>query len=122
MQAAPLRDKSTIAIPDHEILSFVGAGSYGDVWLARNSLGRFRAVKVVDRSRFQSSKPFDRELQGIQKIEPISRSHDGVIAILHVGTRPSEGYFYYVMEAADDLELGQLINPGAYRQIGRAHV
>ena len=34
--------------------------------------------------------------------EPISRAHDGFVDILHVGRSVAGGFFYYVMELADD--------------------
>src|SRR6266436_2536929 len=89
----------TPSIPDHELLRRIGEGSYGEVWLARNKLGTLRAVKVVYRRTFEDARPFERELRGIQKFEPISRSHDGLVDILQVGG--TEEYFYYVMELAD---------------------
>src|SRR5574342_183453 len=33
-------------IPDHQLLRCIGQGSYGEVWLGRNVLGEYRAVKV----------------------------------------------------------------------------
>src|SRR5437867_7592758 len=89
-----------ISVPDHELLRQIGAGSYGEVWLARNALGAYRAVKIVYRKSFEDSRPFEREFNGIQKFEPISRSHDGLVDILQVGRQ--DDYFYYVMELADD--------------------
>ncbi len=89
-----------LLIPDHELVSRIGCGSYGEVWLARNTLGTLRAVKVVYRHTFEDSRPFEREFKGIQKFEPISRSHEGLVDILQVGG--TEDYFYYVMELADD--------------------
>ena len=80
----------------------IGSGSYGDVWLARNVLGRFRAVKIIYRGRFADSRPFEREFEGIQRFEPISRSHPSQLHILHVGKNDAAGCFYYVMELADD--------------------
>src|SRR6266516_3714751 len=88
------------SIPDHELLRPIGQGSYGEVWLARNKLGTLRAVKIVYRRTFEDARPFEREFKGIQKFEPISRSHDGLVDILQVGG--TEEYFYYVMELADD--------------------
>jgi tetratricopeptide (TPR) repeat protein len=93
---------SAAAIPDHELLRCIGEGSYGEVWLARNILGEFRAVKIVYRSRFEHDRPFQREFEGMQKFEPISRSHPSQLAILHVGRNEQRGCFYYVMELADD--------------------
>ena len=36
------------------------------------------------------------------KFEPVSRSHEGFVDILQVGRNDETGYFYYVMELADD--------------------
>src|SRR6058998_3021329 len=89
-------------IPDHELLRCIGRGSYGEVWLARNVMGNYRAVKVVYRTTFDHDRPFEREFEGIQKFEPISRMHESQVDILHVGRNEKQGYFYYVMELADD--------------------
>lgn len=89
-------------IHDHELLTPIGRGAYGEVWLARNALGAGRAVKIVFRKDFDDNRPFEREFAGIQKFEPISRSHPGLVHILQVGRR--EDYFYYVMELADSAE------------------
>src|SRR5580765_3343640 len=59
-------------IIDHELLSRIGRGSYGEVWLARNVIGTYRAVKMVYRKSFEDERPFEREFAGIQKFEPIS--------------------------------------------------
>jgi WD40 repeat protein len=89
---------------DHEILKQIGSGSYGGVWLARSAAGQLRAVKVVWRSRFSSERPYEREFTGIRQFEPISRSHPGVVHVLHVGRDDAAGYFYYIMELADAVE------------------
>src|SRR5438093_7442117 len=93
------------AIPDHELLRPIGEGSYGEVWLARNKLGTLRAVKIVYRRTSEDARPFDREFRGIQKFEPISRSHEGLVDILQVGG--TDEYFYYVMELADSVSSKQ---------------
>jgi serine/threonine protein kinase/tetratricopeptide (TPR) repeat protein len=82
----------------------IGGGAYGEVWLARNVLGELRAVKIIHRSRFSDPRPFEREFEGIQRFEPISRSHPSQLAILHVGKNEAAGCFYYVMELADAVE------------------
>ena len=87
-------------IPDHQMIRRIGSGAYGEVWLAKNIMGACRAVKVVFRQSFDNDRPFEREFHGIEKFEPISRSHESQVNILHVGR--GEGYFYYVMELADD--------------------
>ncbi len=57
------------AIPDHTLLSVIGRGSYGEVWLARNVMGTLRAVKVVRRDAFDSDRPYLREFEGIRRCE-----------------------------------------------------
>jgi WD40 repeat protein len=99
-------------IPDHELIRCIGGGSYGEVWLARNVMGTYRAVKIVHRDRFRDQRPFEREYNGIQRFEPVSRSHESQVDILHVGRH--NGCFYYVMELADDQERGQEIDPERY--------
>src|SRR5207249_8563809 len=47
---------STPSIPDHELLRCIGGGSYGEVWLARNVLGDYRAVKVIYREDRKSTR------------------------------------------------------------------
>jgi len=89
-------------VPDHELIRRIGGGSYGDVWLARTMVGTWRAVKVVFRDRFTDARPYEREFNGIQKFEPLSRGNEAFIDILQIGRNDAEGYFYYVMELADD--------------------
>jgi len=101
-------------VPDHELFCRIGSGAYGEVWLARSVTGCYRAVKVVYRRSFSSDVPFEREFAGIQKFEAVSRSHNGLVDILHVGKNDVEEYFYYVMELADDASLSTNIEPGRY--------
>jgi serine/threonine protein kinase len=91
-------------ISDHELVRCIGRGSCGEVWLARCVLGALRAVKIVHRSRFRDARPYEREFCGILRVEPLSRVYEGLVDILHVGRHEPEGYFYYVMELADDAE------------------
>src|SRR3954464_11531447 len=112
--AAQLEDKKAFEIPDHDLIRSIGTGSYGLVWLARSLTGTLRAVKIVSRNSFSNERPFEREFAGIQKFEPISRTHPGLVNILHVGRNTAGGYFYYVMELADDVVTGPSINPETY--------
>src|SRR6266849_4976946 len=99
------------SVSDHELLRRIGGGSYGEVWLARSVMGTYRAVKIVYRATFKDERPFEREFAGIQKFEPISRSHEGLVDLLQVGRSEQEGYFYYVMELADDAGGSTLTRP-----------
>lgn len=103
-----------VEVPNHELLRCVGRGSYGEVWLARNQMGRFRAVKIIFKKLFSNPRPFEREFEGIKNFEPISRLHQGFLDILHVGMSPQGDYFFYIMELADDISSGAQINPDHY--------
>ncbi len=76
----------------------IASGSYGEVWLAHNALGVYRAVKIVRLSHFDHPRPFEREFAGIRAFEPVSRSHKSLVNLLQVGRDDRNGYFYYVME------------------------
>ena len=103
-----------LIIPDMKLLRRIGSGSYGEVWMARSITGALRAVKVVWREDFEQEKTFRREFEGIEQFEPISRGHPGLVNILHVGWNEERGFYYYVMELADDSELGPAIKPETY--------
>ncbi len=101
-------------IPDHTLLKRVGKGAYGEVWLARNAIGAYHAVKITRRAGFPAEEPYEREFHGIQKFMPISRSHQGFVHILHVGRDDEQRLFYCIMEAGDDKTAGQKIDPETY--------
>src|SRR5438876_5697086 len=102
------------SIPDYTLLRSVGRGAYGEVWLARSVTGVHRAVKIVRRASFNEDRPFDREFAGIQRFEPVSLGQDSQVGLLHVGRNDAAGFFYYVMELADDIETGEEIFPERY--------
>jgi WD40 repeat protein len=68
-------------------------------------MGEMRAVKVVSRGKFhEDAHAYEREFKGLRLYEPISRSHESLVQILHVGRDDAAGCFYYVMELADDAQ------------------
>ncbi len=89
-------------VPDFTLIRCIGRGSYGEVWLARNVTGVLRAVKIVRRAQFADARPYEREFAAIQRYEPVSRAAEGLVHVLHVGRNDEAGFFYYVMELADD--------------------
>src|SRR5438876_504280 len=102
-------------VPDYDLLSCIGNGAYGEVWLAKNVMGTYRAIKIVYRTTFNDDGPFERELNGIRRFETVSGTHPGLLNVLHVGRNDAAGYFYYVMEVADDEAFGQSIDPHKYK-------
>jgi serine/threonine protein kinase len=108
-------------VPDHELVRVIGGGSGGEVWLARNILGTYRAIKIVHEKAFEHRSAFEHEFNGVLKFEPLSRSHDGLMDILQVGRNDAAGYFYYVMELADDVKTGQVIVSEQYSPRTLAH-
>lgn len=89
-------------VPDHKLIRRVGHGAYGEVWMACSALGALRAVKVVYRDHFKDARPYEREFAGIRRFEPLSRANEGFVDILQVGRNDEQGWFYYIMELADD--------------------
>ncbi|MBE2285832.1 MAG: SUMF1/EgtB/PvdO family nonheme iron enzyme [Prosthecobacter sp.] len=102
-------------IRDHDTLRLIGRGAFGEVWLARSVTGVLRAVKVVWREDYDRPESFEREFEALKRFEPISRRHEGLVPILQVGRNEQEGFYYYVMELADDVERGRDIDPDTYK-------
>lgn len=109
------------AVQDHELIRVIGGGSSGKVWLARNVLGTYRAVKIVYARAFDQRRSFEREYEGVLKFEPVSRLHEGLMDILQVGRNDAAGYFYYIMELCDDVSTGPVIIPEQYSPRTLAH-
>lgn len=110
----PLLPQAALVIPDHALIRCIGRGAYGEVWLARDIIGTYHAVKIVHRASFKEAAPFDREFNGLKRFTPISRSHPGFVHILHVGRNDELGCLYYIMEVGDDETAGQTIDPDRY--------
>lgn len=102
--------------PDYELFDPpFGEGAYGRVWVAKNAIGQWQALKAVYLSKFDNNTdPFDREFNGISRYKPISDGHPGLLRVDFVsGKRP--GYFYYVMELGDALEPGWEREPSSFK-------
>jgi tetratricopeptide (TPR) repeat protein len=70
-----------------------------------------RALKIVRQDRHSSVESFEREFKGLQRFEPVSRTHDGLVDILAVGLLSDGAGFYYVMELADSISGGASDKP-----------
>jgi CHASE2 domain-containing sensor protein len=102
------------SIPDHNLVRCIGRGAYGEVWLVRDVIGRYHAAKIVKARNFPHPAPYEREFKGIEHFAPISRTHPGLMQILHVGRHDEAGYFFYIMELADDASGTPTVEPEGY--------
>jgi hypothetical protein len=115
--AKPSSSRALPDAPDYELFDPpFGQGAYGKVWLARNSIGQWQALKAVYLASFGAhSNPYEREFTGIKKYKPISHKHPGLLRVDFVSTKKREGYFYYVMELGDGIAPDWEQNPATYR-------
>ena len=93
----------------------IGEGAYGKVWLARNKAGQWRAVKVIYLAKFLGNPaPYERELAGVRKYQPISSRHPGLLQVDYV-SKDKNGSFHYAMELGDSLRAGWEQDPTLYQ-------
>ena len=92
-----MKYKTGDQIDSYRLLQECGSGSYGTVFLAENTVtGQKSALKIIpENNRFSQ-----RELRGIVQYMQIC-PHSGLMQIYHAGRCGDS--FYYVMDAADDL-------------------
>ncbi|MBN1960576.1 MAG: protein kinase [Deltaproteobacteria bacterium] len=95
----------------YELLTRIGSGGMGEVWLARHKmLGRLSAVKVVNpyllgaaNNRVSLQKRFAREAQAISALRS-----PHTVQLYDYGTA-SDGSFYYAMELLEGYNLHELV-------------
>ena len=92
-------------IPDYDLIKLIGEGGFGQIWMGKDALGLYRAIKIIRYDDSKSLESYQAEHNGIRHYAPYSRKYDGLIDIHHVGIREEEGFYYYVMDLADDLYL-----------------
>ncbi len=103
-------------VPNFKVFGCIGTGGYGRVWLARDVIGQWRAIKTVRRERFQGNpRAYSRELDAIKRYAPVSGRHENLLRIFYVGPDKAEEGFYYVMELADPDNGAGSIEAAAYR-------
>lgn len=103
--------------PDYEIFNPPFAeGAYGKVWLARNAIGQWQALKAVYEATFRGNvEPYEREFRGISRYKPVSSEHPGLLRVDFVSMKRAERYFYYVMELGDAAKPGWQEKPASYK-------
>ncbi len=79
-----------------------GSGSYGEVWLCRDSVERTIALKIVSKTLLGES--WEREFQGLKAYCHKIQGHPNLLNIYHIFD--AGDYFCYTMEAADDFNRG----------------
>lgn len=94
-------DTTPPEVPDHQLLRWIGRGSYGDVWLALNAMHKWCAVKVVFRQS-EDGRAYEQEFRGLKRYDDLAGTGGSLMPIKDVGENKAKGYFYYAMELADD--------------------
>jgi serine/threonine protein kinase len=103
--------------PEYELLTpHIGKGGFGKVWIARNAIGQWQALKAVYASNFgENRQPYEAEFKGLQRYKPVSEKHPGLMRIELISKMKDEGYFYYVMELGDAQSPGWEKQPQLYK-------
>src|SRR5439155_5327654 len=103
--------------PDYDLFKKpFGEGAYGKVWLARNAIGQWQALKVVYEAKFGDNRaPYEAEFEGIKRYKPISDKHPGLLRVDFISRKKLEGYYYYIMELGDSAVPGWEQKPETYR-------
>jgi len=102
--------------PEYEVFQPpVGSGAFGKVWIVRNAIGQWQALKAVYASNFKDRSPYEAEFKGLQRYKPVSEKHPGLLRIELVSKMKAEGYFYYVMELGDAQSPGWEKQPQLYK-------
>ena len=67
------------------------------------------------RDRFVDTDPFEREFRGVKLFAGLSIKEPRLLSVFHVGRNDEAGFFYYVMEPADDVTFGGELDPDSYQ-------
>ncbi len=112
----PMWSEPLPATPGYELFHPPFAeGAYGKVWLAKTKSGQWRALKVVYLAKFENNPdPYEREYAGIQKYQPVSDRHPGLLRVEFLSEKKAD-YFYYVMELADPVTQDWEKQPATYK-------
>ena len=103
--------------PEYEFITpEIGRGGFGKVWIVRNAIGQWQALKAVFASNFGTNRgPYEAEFKGLQRYKPVSEKHPGLLRIDLVSKMKPEGYFYYIMELGDAQTPGWEKQPNLYK-------
>jgi len=100
----------------------IASGGYGRVYLfSRDHEQDYVAGKFVYRHVFgpardnTSQAAYQRALDGLQNFQSLSGKSAYLLRIFEVLHRHEQGYFYYMMELADDIATGRVIAASTYK-------
>jgi hypothetical protein len=103
------RAPGALLIPEYTLLRKLAEGGFGEVWLAQNAVGAYRAVKVLKTIAGEA----ELEFEGLKVYMRALRQHPHLIHIHHVGE--AGGKVYYVMDLADAYKMhGPVVDPASY--------
>lgn len=111
--------------PDFKLFQQIGKGGFGRVWLVRDAVGRWKALKAIYAEKFEAdSKAYETEFKGVERYAPVSdkQPHPGLLRVEFVSARRPEGYFYYVMQLGDALVPGWEEKPELYKALNLEEV
>lgn len=83
-------------------VALCGRGAYGSVYLVSDAVGARYALKIVEKNVIGGS--WEREFRGLKHYKTQVPEHPNLIKIFHI--EDCGDFFYYTMEAADDLNGG----------------
>ena len=102
-------------LDNYRLLHYCGGGAYGSVFLARDIVSeKIYALKVIPDNPVFSG----REHNGIRQYQAVC-PQSNLMQIYHTGT--GDGFFYYTMDAADNLETaeGQYVPDTLQNRMGK---
>ncbi|GCE13824.1 hypothetical protein KTT_36830 [Tengunoibacter tsumagoiensis] len=106
-------------VDNYEVISFIGAGSYGYVYKVRepNPLGRILALKVlrIDQFNEKAKASFFQEARRIATMQ-----HPNILPVYNFGQIAESGQPYFVMEYAPQTILDLFLHPDGSRRLALA--
>jgi len=94
-------------LPNYKFLQLCGEGGFGQVWLVKDITGKTMALKIVNKRALGNT--WKKEFEGLEFYRQRITNHPNLIEIFHIEDR--ETFFYYTMEAADNLSLDRSYRP-----------
>ena len=108
-------NKFPSSIKAYRPISLCGSGAYGSVYLVADAVGSKYALKIVEKNVIASC--WEREFRGLKHYKTHVPEHPNLIRIFHI--EDCDDFFYYTMEAADNLAEGNEYCPATLAELIR---